>query len=293
MTERSRILVPMRHLTAAAAALTLIGALAAGCAADPAPAQTAVTEAAQPAPSTPPEAMPPQECIDYESQLSFTVDGAEQLAAAAATAQLPADVVLNPGVQTIPSTDEPGMLEAVAHVCSTPMAKTTLLEVANALAVAIKADPVSDQLAVLVVSSWAPDRDGVLQRGATVRTDYQLHTWTSEADASTMRWESMSPTAALPTTPDAEPQDVDRTLEVQRIAGDHVTRATETTPGHFVIYTDIVDPRGDDGSPEAQRALAICMAVQQQLGATHVRVQESDESTFAVIGGTFKVCTEV
>jgi hypothetical protein len=114
-----------------------------------------------------------------------------------------------------------------------------------------------------------------------------------------------APTVTVTATPTAKPtptetadagggaEDVDRTTEVKSVAGDLVTRAVENTPGEFTVYTSITDPRGEDGSPEAQSALAICEAVQQQLGATHVRVQESDESTFVVLGGAYTTCTEV
>ena len=94
---------------------------------------------------------------------------------AAAKAALPPTAVLM-HVQTITSIDEPGMTEAVARVCSEPMTEDELIDIATAIAVAIKPSKASDDLAVLVVSAWQPDGDSIAQ-GETVRSDYQLFTW--------------------------------------------------------------------------------------------------------------------
>lgn len=96
---------------------------------------------------------------------------------AAAKAALPPTVVLM-HVQTIHSVDEdePGMNEAVARVCSYPMTEDELIEIATAIAVAMKPSKVSDDLAVLVVSAWHPDGDSIAQ-GEAVQSDYQLFTW--------------------------------------------------------------------------------------------------------------------
>ena len=91
---------------------------------------------------------------------------------------------------------------------------------------------------------------------------------------------------------DENPSIDDTTARVQDVAGDRVVAATEDYPGEFVIETDIVDPRGDAGSEEAQAALEICEAVQLELDATNIRVQEADGTTFVVLGGAFTECTE-
>ncbi|WHP18805.1 hypothetical protein [Cellulomonas sp. ES6] len=62
-----------------------------------------------------------------------------------------------------------------------------------------------------------------------------------------------------------------------------VSAVTETEPGRFEIQTSIVDPRGDDGSPEAQEAIAICQAA-VDAGATYVAVFEADGTHFVLYG---------
>lgn len=87
---------------------------------------------------------------------------------------------------------------------------------------------------------------------------------------------------------------VDRTADAQAVAGDVVTKATETEPGRIEVETTIADPRSDAGSAEAQSAIAVCEAV-RGLGAEHVSVLESDGSTFVVAGHPSygEACAEV
>ena len=106
-------------------------------------------------------------------------------------------------------------------------------------------------------------------------------------------------TAAEPSAPAPSPDETeteaadDPTARVQAVAGtEWVLSATEDAPGEFTIETDIIDPRTEPGSPEAEIAIEICEAVQRELGATHVRVEERDGSTFVVLGGAFEECTE-
>lgn len=98
---------------------------------------------------------------------------------------------------------------------------------------------------------------------------------------------------AAPESTEATSASGDATAEVQAVAGQHVTRAESPSAGEYVVWTDLVDPRGANGSPEAQAAVAICEAVQRGLGASNVRVQESDESTFVALGGARASCTEI
>lgn len=121
----------------------------------------------------------------------MNADGGDQIAAAAGAATLPATVVLNPGVQVITSVDEPGMLEAVARVCSTPLSGADLVAVATTIAAAIYADPSHEQLAVLVVSSWTPD-DGTeyLEQVATITAaNYQNYLWDNTTGALKAAWQ--------------------------------------------------------------------------------------------------------
>jgi hypothetical protein len=87
---------------------------------------------------------------------------------------------------------------------------------------------------------------------------------------------------------------VDRTADAQAVAGDVVTKATETEPGRIEVETTIADPRSDAGSAEAQSAIAVCEAV-KGLGAEHVSVLEADGSTFVVAGHPSygEACAEV
>lgn len=98
------------------------------------------------------------------------------------------------------------------------------------------------------------------------------------------------PTATAPsvtTTSEAEP--VDRTAEVTAGAawGDQVTSATETEPGRMEVATTLVDPRGEDGSAEAQTALEVCRAAVAVLEADgaedrYVSVLEEDGTTWVL-----------
>ncbi len=84
---------------------------------------------------------------------------------------------------------------------------------------------------------------------------------------------------------------VDRTAELQAAGAGQswdgvVTSAQETEPGRMVVSTTIVDPRGDDGSPEAQQALGVCQAALALLGSTvtNIRVDEADGTGFVLYG---------
>lgn len=90
-----------------------------------------------------------------------------------------------------------------------------------------------------------------------------------------------SPEAASATS---EPPAVDRTAEVQKVAGDHVLKAEETDPGRIVVETDLVDPRGEDGSPAAQQAIAVCEAVVQLGDVEHVSLMEKDGTSWILYG---------
>lgn len=125
----------------------------------------------------------PVACVDYEGAQIGHADGGEAIAAAASQAALHPLVVLNPGVQTVVSTDKPGMIDAVARICSNVMSKSDVIAVANAIAVSIKGDPSSDILSVLIVQAWHPGADGFLSQGESVTTDFQSYTWDASASA--------------------------------------------------------------------------------------------------------------
>ena len=86
---------------------------------------------------------------------------------------------------------------------------------------------------------------------------------------------SSEPDPVPPATASSTASEVDRTADVQKAAGDRVTRAVESGPGRFEVETTIVDPRGGEGSGEAEAAIAICTSV-VELGATYVRLLEQE-----------------
>lgn len=67
-----------------------------------------------------------------------------------------------------------------------------------------------------------------------------------------------------------------------------VVNSAELSGGVVRIYTNITDPRGPDGSPEAQHAIRICELAAGAVGDVGVAVYESDDSTFV----TGAPCTE-
>lgn len=152
--------------------------------------QTATeTVQATPSPSsmaTPPPAPPSlvvaKTCADYSTTQLGDSSAEHAALSAAAVSALPAGVELKPGVQVVESL-EPGKIEAVVRICQdTPMSGPQLIEIASAIAVSVKADPVSELLEVLVVSAWHPDGE-YLAQGETVTTDYGLYTWDPSAAA--------------------------------------------------------------------------------------------------------------
>lgn len=155
------------------------GMLFAGCA-----AQTPEVEVSQPpAPSASPtpsavadDAAAPQECVDY---VGPEAPGSEALQALALNAELPPGVVLNPGLQVINSTSEAGKVEVVARVCSDGLDDAELVDVGNAIAGALYADPAHETITTLVVSSLVPsgeylDSDPGVD---SITTDYELYLW--------------------------------------------------------------------------------------------------------------------
>lgn len=96
-----------------------------------------------------------------------------------------------------------------------------------------------------------------------------------------------APAAQPPTT-------LDRTSEVRAAAGEHVISALEVEPGRVNVATDLVDPRGENGSPAALAAISICEAVVKLPHVEHVTVAESDGTAFVLYGhpAVGNVCAE-
>lgn len=105
---------------------------------------------------------------------------------------------------------------------------------------------------------------------------------------------SAQPTTADPSAaPDAGAGN-DQTKALRSLANgaawaDSLTAATITEPGRLEVATTLVDPRGDDGSPEAQEAIAICEAAvslleDQDVSDPYVSVLEDDGTTWILYG---------
>jgi hypothetical protein len=79
------------------------------------------------------------------------------------------------------------------------------------------------------------------------------------------------------------------------LTGGSVTDAAEIQPGRIQLDTTIVDPRGEDGSPEALEAIGLCEQAMAIPGVMHVSVMEADGTTFVLAGhpSVGDECTEV
>lgn len=130
----------------------------------------------------------PQECIDYDAGAMADTG---PLSVAAAAADLPAGVVLNPGLQVIESVDDPGMLEIVARVCSSGLDRDSLVDAGNEIAAAIYAAPEHASVTLLMVSSYVPTGDFLDKQPDldVVQTDYELYLWDAEPASLASNWQ--------------------------------------------------------------------------------------------------------
>ncbi len=113
------------------------------------------------------------------------------------------------------------------------------------------------------------------------------------------------PTEPKPQDPEGTSSDGDRTEDLRSAANgqawaDNITTATESEPGRLEVATDLVDPRGGNGSPEAQTAIQICETTVSLLkddGAQepYVAVMEKDGTHWVLYGHPAYPdgCTEV
>lgn len=87
----------------------------------------------------------------------------------------------------------------------------------------------------------------------------------------------------LAETQRSEPEDITDWVKGARPdKADLVTSATRDDTGFIEVQTSITDPRGDDLSPEAADALAICVGIADQ-GETRGRILEADGTTFVTL----------
>lgn len=125
----------------------------------------------------------------------------------------------------------------------------------------------------------------------TPASDSQVAVDTSTPVASPAPSEEPSITEA--SEPAEEPATVSKPDRTQQLKDanpgaswlDYVTTAIETEPGRVTVETTLVDPRGDDGSPEAETAIAICeAAVALDSTITNVTVAEQDGTSWILFG---------
>lgn len=93
-----------------------------------------------------------------------------------------------------------------------------------------------------------------------------------------------APSSSVASTPTTEAAAVDRTADVQKVAGEHVTAAEEPEPGRILVETDLKDPRSSGGTPEAEQAMAICKSVAKMNGVKYVSVMEMDGTSWVLFG---------
>lgn len=112
---------------------------------------------------------------------------------------------------------------------------------------------------------------------------------TPTVTASAQAVESPSP-SLTPTSSQAPSADGSSDLLDQLRAALPADLAAEVTSaelesGSFArVATTLVDPRGDDGSPAAQQAIAICEAAAALEGVTDVNVAEADGTSWILFG---------
>ncbi|MFD4957162.1 hypothetical protein [Microbacterium sp. NPDC058389] len=129
----------------------------------------------------------PEACAAYEPTPLDPADGGA-IGAAAETAQLGEDVRLFQ-IQVIDSTAEPGMYEAVARVCSSPLTRDQLVDAGTAIGAAVYATASAPTLATLAVEAWEPG-DKYLREGETiVAHDFQSYLWDNTNGAIDAAWE--------------------------------------------------------------------------------------------------------
>lgn len=102
-----------------------------------------------------------------------------------------------------------------------------------------------------------------------------------------------SPSAAAESHPDPESPTVTE-LVMAEIEGDEyaesnvVTKVTAEDGTSLTIETTLVDPRGDSGSSEAERATYICEASRRVPGIEEVKVMEADGTHWIVYGENYE-----
>lgn len=101
--------------------------------------------------------------------------------------------------------------------------------------------------------------------------------------------------ATTSSAPTSESAAIDITDKLKDAAGNaSITALLED--GRVTIETNLVDPRGEDGSPEAQHAIEICEAAAALDGVSNVNLYEADGTTWILFGHPMAEegkCTEV
>ncbi|BCW60562.1 MULTISPECIES: hypothetical protein [Micrococcaceae] len=100
--------------------------------------------------------------------------------------------------------------------------------------------------------------------------------------------ESSEPAAAAetvpPTSAEADKTAAFKTANASAAWAERVTAVTEPEPGRLSIDTALSDPRGAQGSEEAQTAIAICESAVQLYQPSYIAVKEKDGTHFVLFG---------
>lgn len=94
-------------------------------------------------------------------------------------------------------------------------------------------------------------------------------------------------TATAAESPSNHPEDVDVTQEIKALLPDDISPlikdAIVSEPGKIQVETSIVDPRGKNGSPQAEQAISICTTIVKK-GYEYIAIMENDGTHYVVFG---------
>lgn len=175
-----------QHLVGGVTAIMLIGGVIAGTASIYGlRAPVSVGPAETPAPVT------PKECLEFVDATQPQVSETGPIVEAIAEADLPAGVVISPGVTVRSSDDEAGAAVVIARVCSQRLDRAGLVHVGNAIAEALDEAPNVPVLTQLVIESWIPIEGGAIAQdaeGEPIHTSFSSYDWSDSAEITEDAW---------------------------------------------------------------------------------------------------------
>lgn len=120
---------------------------------------------------------------------------------------------------------------------------------------------------------------------AAIRAEQEASQKAKDTETEDNSSEAPTPQASTPATSKAPTTDPTEALnaKLKAAAGEAKISAT-LEDGRVSVETDLVDPRGDSGSPAAKQAIKICEAAAEFDGVTYVNVQEKDGTSWILYG---------